>query len=213
MSAVQAINHFSQKASPFSDWYLANTVATTTMTQASVLNQLAVQFAATLQITKPITWGGGNVRYQAAVQLHGVVVRIRTIGAQGTSLLYGDLYNSLRLILYISGSTLIDNPDSLGGGVDTNFNPLDVSRLLMDHLFDLPSTAFDSASGYNCPNVKSQYVYIPINQRFDFFSTNSSGSVWDTRKNNLVLAYVSDSSATPHPQFDCHIRMYYDMIQ
>jgi hypothetical protein len=183
------------------------------MAQASVLNQLAVQFASTLQITKPVTWGGGNVRYQAAVQLHGIVVRARAIGAQGTSLLYGDLFNSLRLILYISGSTLIDTPDALGGGVDTHFNPLDVSRLLMDHQFDLPSTAFDSASGYNVPNVKSQYIYIPINQRFDFFSTGSSGSNWDTRKNNLVLGYVSDSTATPHPQFDCYVRMYYDLIQ
>jgi hypothetical protein len=207
------MNHFQQRMSPFSDWYINDQVVTTGITSSSVLNQLGVQFTATPQITKPITFGPGTVRYQAAVQLHGIVVKLRAIGAQGTSLLYGDLYNSIRVTLYISGSTLADTPDSVGGGTDLIINPTDVTRLLLDHTFDLPSTAFDSSNGYNVPNVKSHYVYIPINTRFDFFSTNSTPNSWDTRKGNLIFTYISDSSATPHPQINAAIRMYYDFIQ
>lgn len=212
-SVPVAMNHFQQKGCPYSDWFVLDQAVSSTLTSYSVLSQIAVQFNATPQITKPITFGAGTIRYQAAVQLHGVVVKIRTIGAQATTLLYGDLYNSIRTMLYISGSTLSDTPDSVGAGVDTMFNQTDVTKLLLDHTFDLPSTAYIQSNSYNVPNVKSQYVYIPINQRFDFFTTGTSTTNWDTRKNNLVFTHVSDSSATPHPQLNVSIRMYYDLIQ
>lgn len=210
---TQALNHFQQKASPYADRAFVDQVITNATAVTSVLTPIVAQFTANPQITKPITFGAGNIRYQASIMLHGLVCKFRLVGAQGTTLLGGDLYNSARLRLHISGSTYADNPDSLGGGLDQWYDTGDVYRLLYDHTFNLPSTAFDSATGYNCPNVKGDQFYIPINLRFDFFSTNAAGSVWDTRKYDIILSWVSDSSVTPHPSLNTCVRMYYDLIQ
>lgn len=178
------------------------------------MTPLVAVFQTNPQITKPVTYGSSNTRYQASVIIHGICIRMRAIGAQGTTLLYGDLYNSIRCRLHISGSTFADAPDSLGGGVDLWYDTGDVVRMLYDHLFDLPSTAYNSASGYNVPNVRSDGVYIPLGMRFDFFSLGASAAGnWDSRKNDIVLTYVSDSSATPHPVLQSSIRLYYDIVQ
>jgi hypothetical protein len=209
----QAINHFLAKATPFCDLTITNTTVSTTSAEQSLLSPLVAIFAANLQITKPIAWGGGNVRYLADVHVYGVLFKIRTTGAQASVLLAGDLFNSLRCILYASGSTYADTPDGLGGGTDQWYNPSDVARLHYDHTFPLPTQAFDSLTATNVPQVLVAQHYFPMNTKFNFFSLSSSGATWDTRKGDLLVRYVSDSSITPHPTIDVSCRLYYDMIQ
>ncbi len=210
---IQALNHFQQRASPYADRQFQDEVVTTTAAVTSVLTPIVSQFTNNPQITKPITYGNGNVRYQASIMLHGAVCKFRIVGAQGTGFLAGDFFNSVRLRLHISGSTYADNPDALGGGLDQWYDTGDVVRLLHDQTYNLPSTAFDSANGYNCPNVKTDQFYIPINIRLDFFSTNATATLWDTRKYDMILSWVSDSTVTPHPSLNTSIRLYYDLIQ
>lgn len=212
MSVVQAITHFQVRTTPFCDLTITNNSASTTSTEFSILAPLVSVMAGNLQITKPITWGGGNVRYTAGVIVHGVLLKIRTIGAQGTTLLAGDLYNSVRTIVYQSGSTYADTPDGLGGGVDQWYNPSDVVKLHYDHTFHLPTQAYD-ASANNSPQVLGDQLFIPVNTRFDFFSLNSSGATWDTKKGDLLVIFVSDSGITPHPTVNISCRLYYDFVQ
>lgn len=213
MSVTQAITHFQVRSTPFCDLTITNNAATTSSTEFSILAPLISVMAGNLQITKPITWGGGNVRYTAGVHVHGVLVKVRTIGAQSNTLLAGDLYNSVRIIIYQSGSTYADAPDGLGGGVDQWYNPSDAVKLHYDHTFNLPTQAYDTASAYNVPQVLGDQLYIPMNTRFDFFSLNSSGSTWDTKKGDLLVIFVSDSGVTPHPSVNISCRLYYDFVQ
>lgn len=209
----QAINHFLVKSTPFCDLTLTNNTISTTSVEQSLLAPLVAIFAANLQITKPIAWGGGNVRYLADVHVYGVLFKIRTTGAQASVLLAGDLYNSVRSILYSSGSTYADTPDGLGGGTDQWYNPSDIAKLYYDHTFPLPTQAFDGLTATNVPQVLVAQHYFPVNTKFNFFSLSSSGATWDTRKGDLLVRHVSDSAVTPHPTIDVSCRLYYDMIQ
>lgn len=213
MSVVQALTHFQVKSTPFADLTITNTSSTTVSSESSLLLPLTQVMTSNLQITKPITWGGGNVRYTAGVQVHGVLLKIRTIGAVGSALIAGDLHNTVRIILYQSGSTYADTPDGLGGGVDQWYNPSDAVKLYYDHTFQLPGQAYDNNQQLIVPQVLGDQLYIPMNTRYDFFSLTSGGSTWDTKKCDLLVTQVSDSSVTPHPTVNISCRLYYDFVQ
>lgn len=183
------------------------------MTNYTILGPIHDTFVNNPQITKPIAFGAGTIRYQAAVVIHGLCVRYRVVGAQSNILASGDLHNTTRQILWESGASYQDTTIAIGTGLDNWYDNSDIVRIHHDQALSLPTQAYDSTSGYNAPNVKIVERYLPINRRYDWFSTNNPPTVWDTKKGDLLFNFISDSSVTPHPTIWASIRIYYDMIQ
>lgn len=207
------LNHFINSATPFVDLNSSAASVSTSVTSLSMLSGLVTTFTANPQITKPVTWGAGNVRYQAATYIHGLLIKYKVEGAQSNVLLAGDLFNSVRVTFNSYGSSYADTPTQIGGGVDNWFDTSDLRKMLHDETHCLPSQAYDSSTNYNVPQVVARQAYLPVNQRFDWFSTNSPPTVWDTKAGDIFLAFVSDSGLSPHPSISWAVRVYYDLIQ
>jgi len=212
-STNSALNHFIATSTPFVDQNSAGASVSTSVTSLTLFQGLADTFTANPQITKPITWGAGNIRYQAGVIVHGVLLKYKVVGAQSNTLLAGDLYNSVRVIVNKFGSSYADTPNPIGGGLDNWFDTGDVKTILHDETHALPSQAFDSVNTYNVPQVIQRQCYLPVNQRYDWFSTNNPPTLWDTKYGDIFLHFISDSGVSPHPSITWCARVYYDLIQ
>ncbi len=183
------------------------------MTTSTILGPIHDTFVDNPQITKPIAFGAGTIRYQAAVVIHGLCLRYRLVGAQSNVLASGDLFNSSRQIVWETGATYQDTTIAIGTGLDNWYDNSDIVKIHHDHTVCLPMQAYNSASGYNAPDVRVVERYIPINRRYDWFSTNNPPTVWDTKRGDILFNFISDSGVSPHPTLWCSIRIYYDMIQ
>jgi len=216
MTPYLAISSFASKGTPYYDYIQSGTSITSAAGTYSLLTPLIGPtgiFATNLQITKPVIYGGGTVRYTAAVKLHGMVARIKMVGSQSSTIAAGDLYNVVRTSLYWTGESYQSASLTYANNVDNNGVQLDVLQIMHDHTFDLPTRAYDVLSNYNVPDVQTLYFYVPLSKQLDCFTTTGTGTVWDTKRFDLLLDMVSDSVVTPNPQASVSFRVYYDLIQ
>jgi len=183
------------------------------MTSSTILGPIESVFVNNPQITKPIAFGAGTIRYQAAIHVHGLCMRYRIVGAQSNVLASGDLYNSTRQIVWETGASYQDTTIAIGTGLDNWYDNSDIVRIHHDHTVNLPTQAYNTSSNYNVPQVIVVEKYLPINRRYDWFSTNNPPTSWDTKRGDILLNFISDSGVSPHPTLWISCRIYYDMIE
>jgi len=194
------------------DFGFSNNITSTSL-QYSMLDPLRTTILPSFSVLwKPslLGWSPGIKILNAKIRLEKVEIRVLVTGAQSTTLLAGDLFNSLRYIMYKTGNSPLDaQPNPLAN--TTEFLDLrDVTKVYLDKLVPLPTQAFDSANGYNVPQVIQQTFTCPLGLTLEWYSSDSTGATgWDTRMNNLNVAFVSDSTVSPHPTIEFRQRMYY----
>ncbi len=195
---------------------VSQAVSTTTYGPETVLGQLLNDTTSVCALSpgiRTVSMVANDPVYNVRIRLLYAELRNRVVGAQSNSLLSGDLYNSVRFILYLSGFKYSDSPAATLTSVDAFPNLAYVSKVFYDKQYSLPSQAFDSANGYNVPQVISDLRHIPLNVDLDLYTENNSGtSGWDTRFGDLCFEVVSDSSATPHPNISSYFRIYYEIL-
>jgi len=197
-----------------SDTYSALAPSSTTVFQGSLLQGL-LGSAGTLQAypqhATPVGYGVGNLRLCSRLRLHYMDLHIRVIGSQSSTLVAGDLFNTIRCVVYKSGESFQGTVQRVLNDLDTGLDNRDMEVEYCDKMIALPSQAFDTLTNYNVPDVKSFKFQIPLNFDLIAWSTTASGvgSAWDTKMFDIVLEHVSDSSVTPNPQISYLARTFF----
>lgn len=138
-------------------------------------------------------------------------VSYRIIGSQGTAIASGDLYNTVRVMVYKTPLRTGTTPTQPLVDVVSFPKLLDVEKVLMDEKFALPAQAFDS-SDYNVPLVRTGHRVIPVNKTLEFYTDDiPSTTSWYSRNGNVWFACVSDSSVSPNPEISMKFRFYYEL--
>jgi len=166
------------------------------------------------QRATPVSYGNDVTRLCSRIRLHYMEVSMRFLGSQSNTLASGDLFNTMKVIIYRSGESFQDSNTVALTNVDTPANLLDVDRVYYQSVIPLSSTAFDSSTNYNVPRNITRNLDIPLNFDLLCWSTTSSGSgaQWDTKKFNIVVEAISDSSVSPNPQFAISARTYFSFL-
>jgi len=166
------------------------------------------------QTTIPVITGTSTTWYQE-VRITDMLLSVSCIGSQSNALLAADLYNRIRTYFCWTGksfSTANVNP----AGSSLVLWPVmqDITEVLFDANFDLPSVSFDTTNTTNTPMVRTWRGRIPINKTLQCFSSSATGtSGWDTKEGDLILALISDSAVTPNPTVSINARIFYDIIR
>jgi hypothetical protein len=200
--------------SSLTDFTNGSLSATSTTTQTSILTAIQSLLASYPQHATPVYQGAlSGFKLRQQLYISHLEVRIQMVGAQSTTLLSADLYNSIRYAIYMTGKNFSSGSykylnDTVTGGILD-----DIKRLYVDKVVSLPSQAFDSVNSYNVPQVVNLFNKIPIEQVFNFYSLTPSGtSTWDTEERDLLIDFVSDSSVTPHPLIQYNIRIFFSFL-
>ncbi len=188
-------------------------VSTTVSGGTTILGQL-MQDSDGVLASSPATWRisltANDRQYNSLIRLHHMKLRNRVVGAQANSLLSGDLYNTVRFVLYDTSVRYLSSNSSIISDVDGFPDTADVNKVLYDVQYSLPSQAFDSATGYNVPQVLSDEKTFQLNRKLVCWTNANAGtSGWNTREGDILFDVVSDSSAAPHPTISIYFRIYY----
>jgi hypothetical protein len=195
--------------------YLFNNTVSTTVAFSTVLTPLLGPSGTGILGGYPIlarpSFVNNVIIWQTRVRLSRMVVKWRAVGSTGGFVTPGDLYNTMRCVIYKTdeeyATVNIEPLVSVDGGLDLE----DTRTVFYDKTILLPTQAFDSSTGTNIPMLASGCLEIPLNLALDCFtSVNAGTSGWNTKLGDLVFSVVSDSSVTPHPSFVCTIRVYYE---
>jgi hypothetical protein len=201
---------------PYVD-FVSEGAVSTTLASASILSPLLgsggvlVNFPS---IATPI-FTGASLDVYAKIKIHSILVSQSVRGSEGTALAPGDLYNRLRCIIWSSPIPyLTTKVNPLESNTERWPNMVDVSEILTDLKFDLPTVSIEQTSGYNAPGMRTYRQHIAVNKTFDCYTqTNTGTSAWDTKNGDLVFSAVSDSVITPHPTQSMNIRVFYEIIR
>jgi hypothetical protein len=164
-------------------------------------------FPSNLQATR-IALQSGTTVYYKTIEVISMDVHLNFVGSQSNTIVAGDLFNRVRLIVWTSeypySATTVPT-----WTIDTMTDYRVVKRTYADHLVNLPSQAFDTLSNFNVPQCITWDQSINMRKRFECFSSNNTGTQWDTRNSNLYLSFVSDSAVLPFPGVTGSVRLYY----
>lgn len=196
----------------FYDFGFASSV-TSTGVQYSILdplkNNLLLYFQ-TLWEPSLLGWSPGVRILNAKLRIEHIDVRIIFTGAQSTTLLAGDLFNSIRHVLYLTGNSPLDAQPVPLNNISEFLDVRDVKKVYTDQVIPLPSQAFDTVNSYNVPQVVQRTYRLKVNRQFTWWTSDPTGaSGWDTREGNINCALVSDSLVSPHPTVEYRLRVYY----
>lgn len=179
----------------------------------SILDPLRTQILPSYQsIWRPslVGWSPGSKLLNARIKLQHADIRVLSTGAQSNALLAGDLYNSIRYVMYLTGNSVLDVQPSPMSNLTEFLSLQDIERVYTDKLVPLPSQAFDTSNNYNVPQVTQRTFTIPMNLTLDWFTSDATGATgWDTRKYNVLMQTLSDSTVSPHPSIEFRVRLYY----
>jgi len=159
---------------------------------------------------RPVINSNGSRALYAKMTIPFIDISLIFTGAQSTTLLPGDLFNSIRFcIVKVGSKASISVPQVLLSL--TNFPELEfVEKLFIDNIVPLPTQAFDTVNSYNVPQVVRKQFRLMLGEQLDWFTQTGSGlSNWDTKKTSFALQFVSDSTVSPHPTIDLQWRVYY----
>lgn len=190
---------------------------TTTPQQSSILTPLLGAggiMPSFPQIATPV-FSGSSVDFYQEVRLREMWMSVCATGAQSNIITSGDLFNTIRLVVFKTGIPYSINPiNPLPTETHRWPNPVDILEVVEDLKYDLPTVAFDSNINYNVPNVRTFRARYPLNTTLQLYTQSDTGTTgWDTKDGNLLIAYFSDSSASPHPNLYVSIRVFYDVIR
>jgi hypothetical protein len=203
---------------PYFDFYEGGTYGTSP-TSNSMLGGLLSSTGILSQFpsiaTPNFSTGGFTASVTARVHILYADVHIKAVGSQSNTIVAGDLYNTLRIGIFQCGenySTVQQTPYS--SNQDFWYDTKDLERVLYDEFIPLPSQAFDTLSNYNVPQVVCKKFRVPINLRLDCISTAASGTgAWNTKKSDLFLSIVSDSTVAPNPNVITSVRFYFKVVK
>jgi len=197
---------------PFADYGFSGS-STSSVNQASILTSIQSVLQNFPQHATPIYQQNTAYRLRQRIRIEYLELNAIVTGGQATSILPADLYNTVRMVIYISGQAFQEASQTYLSSVINHPNTLDIDTVLHDHTYCLPSQAFDSTGGYNVPQVLHKFSHIPVNRVFPFYSSTTTGTgAWDTEKFDLILEHVSDSSATPHPDVTYQVRIFFSFV-
>lgn len=191
------------------------TVSTTVQTLKlfNALQQILTAFPQHATPTVTNLAGTNTPGLRTRIRIHHIDVDLTVVGAQSTTLLSGDLYNTLRYAYVVDGKPYDGSgftvPSAYLTSIVGGTNITDVIRVPRDEKISLSSTAYDSANGYNVPRVVNKAFRLPIDRSFVFYSTNPTYTSWSTENCSIFLDIVSDSSVTPHPTFSHNSRIFF----
>jgi hypothetical protein len=163
------------------------------------------------QAQYPISYGNGNVAFEAKFRINYIELMLNFVGSQATALASGDLFNRVRVVV-VRASTPYSGSSAISPDIDSGLDLRDVKNVYLDQIVNLSSTAFDSSSGYNCPATKTLKRRIQVNRVFEAYSNTTPYTTWDTREQTIAMYVVSDSSITPNPVVSGHIRCFYSFL-
>jgi hypothetical protein len=195
------------------DWSAVVSVSTTAYSY-SLLDILRTQLLPGFQRAwRPSIEQNTGRQLYAKIKIPYIDFSLVFTGAQATTLLAGDLINSIRYTIFKIGSKAATAPVTVITDIN-NFCSMDtLLKQYLDTVVPLPTQAFDSANGYNVPLVVRHQFRLYLNDILDWYTQDGSGSTnWDTKRNNLVFQCVSDSTVTPHPTIGITSRVYYRPI-
>lgn len=190
--------------------YTAQSI-TTTATVLNLLDTARNILLPNYQIGwRPIVNTDGNRSLYAKMSVPFIDFAITFTGAQSTTLLAGDLFNSIRFCIIKLGTKTSTTIPAILPSL-TDFPELQVlDKLYIDSIVPLPTQAFDSANSYNVPQVIRKQFRLLLGEQLDWYTETGSGlSNWDTKKNSFAVQFVSDSTVSPHPTVDIQWRLYY----
>lgn len=194
------------------DFGFAGTITTTPL-QYSMLDPFRTTILPSFSVLwRPslLGWSPGTKIINATIRLERVDFRVLLTGAQSTTLLAGDLFNSVRMIMYKTGNSPLDTQPSPLANLTEFIDFRNVQKVYVDKLYPLPTQAFDSVNSYNVPQVIQSSFSMKLGSTLEWFTSDSTGATgWDTRQTSFNVAFVSDSSVSPHPSIEFRQRMYY----
>jgi len=159
-------------------------------------------------------WNGTNYRLRGRITVKRVELRMYFVGAQSTILAAGDLYNFVRVAFYKVGAAYSDSTEQyLGNGLVAGTDIDDVSIVYHDRTYNLSSTAFDSANGFNVPATRLETLAMDCSIPFQIYSTTATGAGanWNTVKDTFKMDVISDSTVSPHPSVSIQMRFYFTL--
>lgn len=196
----------------FYDFGFANSISTGGV-QYSILdplkNNLLLYFQ-TLWEPSLVGWSPGVRVLNAKIRVESIDLRAVFTGAQSTTLLAGDLFNSIRHVLYLTGNSPLDVQPTPLTNLTEFLDVRDVVKVYTDQVIPLPTQAFDTVNQYNVPQVVQRTYRLKVNRQFTWWTSDPSGaSGWDTREGNINCSFISDSTVSPHPTVEYRLRVYY----
>lgn len=143
------------------------------------------------------------------IHLTRMEVRLSATGSQSNTIVAGDLFNTIRFALFLSGPQYTTTNALYLTGLNSGTNLVDVEKLYIDDTFSLPSQAYDVASSYNVPQTITRTKFVNFHLPLDIYSTTTSGTgSWESRKWDIVFNVVSDSVVAPAPTIAIQIRTF-----
>lgn len=214
---AQPLLQRSVRATPFVDQLVGTTPINTSVFAGSLLTSLASASGLLQQFPQhatPVFMSGGiGFRLRQNLHISHIELDIQVIGSQGTVLLPGDFYNTVRTAVYRTGDTFVDPTLPYLTGILTT-QITDVQHVYLDRVDVLMTQAFDSTDN-NVPGVRHHSWNIPINKTLSFYSTNATGigATWETREQDFLIEFISDSAVIPHPSVSYCARVWFEFTK
>jgi len=165
-------------------------------------------------LAHPYMAGSGSfIAFAGKLKWVRAELRLNLVGSQSNVLASGDLYSRVRVMVIWTKSPYLANYTINTFSIDSQADRRDGDVIFYDKVINLPSTAYDSANGYNVPGCRTLDINLPLWRlpHCDFFSAQSN-TVFDTREGSFYLYMCSDSSVAPHPTVSGSSRIYFRKI-
>lgn len=159
-------------------------------------------------------FNGTHYRLRGTLIVKRVEIRMWITGAQSSTLLPGDLFNTVRLAFYLAGAAYTDSTEQyLGNGYSAGADTDDILKVYYDKSFPLSSTMYNSTTLYNTPATKTVCKEMDCSNVLKVYSTTPTGAggTWNTVRNKFMMDLVSDSSVAPHPEVRVSFRFFFSI--
>jgi hypothetical protein len=162
-------------------------------------------------LAHPYMAGSGSfIAFAGRLRWKKLIVRMNFVGSQANVLASGDLFSRVRMVIIWSKTPYQDAFTMNSLSIDSMVDRRDSDVVLYDEIINLPTTAYDSANGYNCPGLRTVNLDLDLSRlpSCEFFSS-ASNTVFDTRQGSFYALFVSDSSVAPNPTVSGSTRLYF----
>jgi len=159
-------------------------------------------------------YSNATLRLRQRIRLERCEVRAQFVGAVSNAVLAADLYNTVRMALYVSKNEYSNTNAAYFNGVIAGTSTIDVGGVYFDKTVSLPSQAYDTTITTPTPQVINWEVSFDPSLTLTCFSTTATGSgtAWDTEEKNVTLSMISDSSVAPHPTVSGTLRFFFTYL-